>query len=85
MKGKRKLLIPKVGPHFGLCGCGLGLGPGRILLGRFLLSMVSSKSTFFITLPLGCYNHMGLYQARCCLVKTSLGKPKTQGGKKWKP
>ena len=53
MKGKRKLLIPKVGPHFGrlslLSGCGLGLGPGRILLDRLLLGMVSSKSTFFIT------------------------------------
>ena len=24
---------------------------------------------------------MGLYHARCCLIKTSLGKPKTQDGK----
>ena len=50
MKEKRKLLIPKVGPHFGrlslLSGCGLGLGPGHILHGRLLLGMVTNNPQY---------------------------------------
>ena len=83
-KGKFLKLRSKVGPmHWPPLS--LSLLDAVLVLG---LDTVRSSFTWllaihmcFITLPLGCYNHMGSYHARCCLVKTSLGKPKTQGGK----